>query len=412
MVWIGFDNQSFSAAVCEELATPGISPASAAEHYMERHLSRCFESLLGPKLISPPIIRVYPQSKFRYWTLPKLADAGSELWYTEIKFSTGKADRILEMHLEWSGFELLPIDYGSGLLRAYLFKSKTLKTQVNHEMRLNHTLFPPQLWRETSGYLKEKGRLENAYIANPFPNLEVRGQIATMPGHRIVSFDHMVTGERMFCDCARQFHSRIVVRASAQLGGYGSWVRHTNELLDGASYDKGICHLCIAEASGPEAAALRYGDCLYDFEGCYIDHFMIGQNLEIRTARAEVQRILGLSRWKRESLMYKIIKEIFKDFAIKREATPPWLGRQRLDVYIPALNLAFEYQGEQHFKAIDHFGGEDGHRNLRERDQLKKRLCDENGVRLIYVYHTDSLTIPAMTSRLAGFLPTDYPSID
>lgn len=67
---------------------------------------------------------------------------------------------------------------------------------------------------------------------------------------------------------------------------------------------------------------------------------------------------------------------------IKRDK---WLGLQTLDFYLPDLNVGIECQGDQHFKAIDHFGGKEKLDMIVERDERKKRLCKENGVNLIYV---------------------------
>ena len=60
-----------------------------------------------------------------------------------------------------------------------------------------------------------------------------------------------------------------------------------------------------------------------------------------------------------------------------------WLGRQSLDLYIPSLQKAIEYQGIQHYRPIDFFGGEETLAQRQELDRRKKTLCEENGVRLI-----------------------------
>ena len=44
----------------------------------------------------------------------------------------------------------------------------------------------------------------------------------------------------------------------------------------------------------------------------------------------------------------------------------------QLDAYVPALNLAFEYQGEQHFTDLYIFGQQV---NQAARDDEKKELC-------------------------------------
>lgn len=61
-----------------------------------------------------------------------------------------------------------------------------------------------------------------------------------------------------------------------------------------------------------------------------------------------------------------------------------WLGLQSLDFYLPYYNIAIECQGKQHFMPIEHFGGEDEFNKTIRRDILKKNLCLENGVNIIY----------------------------
>ena len=62
----------------------------------------------------------------------------------------------------------------------------------------------------------------------------------------------------------------------------------------------------------------------------------------------------------------------------------PWLGRLRLDFYLPNRNIAIECQGEQHFRPIEVFGGEGVFREQVENDRKKMELCQENNVKLLY----------------------------
>lgn len=66
-----------------------------------------------------------------------------------------------------------------------------------------------------------------------------------------------------------------------------------------------------------------------------------------------------------------------------------WLGRQSLDFYVPSKNIGIECQGSQHF--IPDFlrtrGVKDCEIRLKLnqiRDERKKKLCKENGLKLIY----------------------------
>lgn len=61
-----------------------------------------------------------------------------------------------------------------------------------------------------------------------------------------------------------------------------------------------------------------------------------------------------------------------------------WLGLQSLDFYLPDYNIAIEVQGEQHYIPVKTWGGEFGFETNRKRDILKKELCEENGVKLLY----------------------------
>lgn len=55
-----------------------------------------------------------------------------------------------------------------------------------------------------------------------------------------------------------------------------------------------------------------------------------------------------------------------------------------LDFYLPEYKIAIECQGEQHYKPIKHFGGEERLIQQIEKDKLKKQLCEENNVKLLY----------------------------
>lgn len=61
-----------------------------------------------------------------------------------------------------------------------------------------------------------------------------------------------------------------------------------------------------------------------------------------------------------------------------------WLGKQEIDLYLPQFNVGIECQGLQHFEIVQQFKGEIGLIETKERDKRKKKLCDENGVKLLY----------------------------
>ena len=54
------------------------------------------------------------------------------------------------------------------------------------------------------------------------------------------------------------------------------------------------------------------------------------------------------------------------------------------DFFLPEYNIVIEYDGEQHYTAINIFGGEKRLLEQRERDYRKKEICKINGIKLLY----------------------------
>lgn len=89
--------------------------------------------------------------------------------------------------------------------------------------------------------------------------------------------------------------------------------------------------------------------------------------------------------WVAETALYYSIREALPDVQVVQHGREKWLGRQHLDVYLPDLKVALEYQGEQHDRPVEFFGGEEAFRKNLQRDRRKLKKCNENGVRIIYV---------------------------
>lgn len=86
-------------------------------------------------------------------------------------------------------------------------------------------------------------------------------------------------------------------------------------------------------------------------------------------------------KWKHELDLFHALRKRYPD--VLYQYRPEWLGRQSLDLYIPSLRTAIEYQGVQHYLPVEFFGGEEALLQRQELDRLKKQLCEENNVRLI-----------------------------
>ena len=63
------------------------------------------------------------------------------------------------------------------------------------------------------------------------------------------------------------------------------------------------------------------------------------------------------------------------------------------DFYIPNINLCIEFQGRQHYEAVDIFGGKEALRKQVLNDEKKRKFCKENNIKLIEIpyYEIDNI---------------------
>lgn len=96
--------------------------------------------------------------------------------------------------------------------------------------------------------------------------------------------------------------------------------------------------------------------------------------------------------WIGESILFKIVQRLYPDKEVIRHHRPDWLDGLELDIYIPDIELAFEYQGQQHYDPVKAWGGKKGLEKVKERDKKKRLMCFEKNVQLIIVDYTEPLT--------------------
>lgn len=109
---------------------------------------------------------------------------------------------------------------------------------------------------------------------------------------------------------------------------------------------------------------------------------------EIRAANGLPARGAG---WLAESEMVRLLSQKFSPHEVYRQYSPDWLQGMRFDAFIPDFQLAVEYQGEQHFKPIELFGGNEGFAQTTMRDQMKRTLAEQNGIRLEYISYDQDI---------------------
>lgn len=104
--------------------------------------------------------------------------------------------------------------------------------------------------------------------------------------------------------------------------------------------------------------------------------------------------------WISEMTLFKLIESVFQD--AQHHVNPAWLTPQHLDIFVHSKKLAFEYQGKQHYEAIDFFGGEDSFEKRKQLDDLKMKKCKSNEVILIHWRYDEPITKDVLDIKLSG----------
>lgn len=106
-----------------------------------------------------------------------------------------------------------------------------------------------------------------------------------------------------------------------------------------------------------------------------------------------------VSKWKSEQTLFTLVKKAYPDALFQYR--PDWLEPQNLDIYIPSQNIGIEYQGIQHYESVDFFGGDEAFEHRKKLDARKKKLCDENGLKLITWPYTDDISNRALKTKIS-----------
>lgn len=141
-----------------------------------------------------------------------------------------------------------------------------------------------------------------------------------------------------------------------------------------------------------EYVSSKFGCFFFDCVGQQFDSYSM-KLLEFRYKQdLDVLMSSGLvvPKWKGEFSLFTLVRHYFDDAVYQYRSS--WLGLQSLDIFIPSLHVALEYQGIQHFEPIEFFGGEVGFVERAERDIRKKKVCSENKVTLLYWDYDEDVT--------------------
>jgi hypothetical protein len=310
--------------------------------------------------------------------------------YVEFDISSDK-----DIDLEVTDIKIPPfvklgnIHYGGGIYLSYKIKNTKLKTKNKSSIRLLSVEIPQAFLNKLYSRMKPPVEL----LPSKLGVWEWRQ-----------TFYNKITGESFFCSCFKDALSK---------DGVGLSIRHSHltNALENNSFKESICHICSKTNSDLMYCHKMYGSAFKARYGAYITKQAIQDGISERDAENQIRELKGVARigerWVSETLLFNYINLLFPQLTVQREASPSWLNKQRFDVYLPELNLAIEYQGQQHYVAVKLFGGEEGLKKTKQRDKEKLHLSKINGVDIVYFSYKDNLTEKLVHNRLKSYLKED-----
>ncbi|MBL1321542.1 MAG: hypothetical protein COA63_010855 [Methylophaga sp.] len=229
----------------------------------------------------------------------------------------------------------------------------------------------------------------------PYPYVFYPNETWVGQKHHFVYFAETPYSQQYLCGCMR-----------AAVVGYDyllNKLQQQNPKFESVQpiYIDGLCHRCNLRV--PMRSYYIHEPSLFD--GCF-HNYIVAQHLAYAMLPERGPSMNGPGRWTRsvvnkvradfgfkhvgstgvsERVLFLIVRDIFSFCDVTFHAYLPELKGLELDIYIPEKKLAFEYQGQQHYKPVKHWGGDLALEELKKRDIKKKRLCNKSGITLIKV---------------------------
>ena len=324
-----------------------------------------------------------------------IANGGFGLWYLTIRIDMLTGTTIEETSImQPTVMKWLPLRY-SGIEKRFKLKHKQMKTRERYDVTILHPVIPASLFAHIPGTLSP----DECCVAERLSPTPLGVYQWWQPFHCLVC------GNTYFCDCFQDAIEKHTVSVNTLPHNQkGDLAHRFLKTTANPQYRLILAIFCTGASSTLFYCAPMYGSEIMVRYGAYIKKTAVEKDIPDRDAENEIRERIGIPRigegWVSETQLYKCIETVLAGHEIIREASPNWLGSQRLDIYIPSLSIAIEYQGEQHFMPVARFGGDEGLRKTRDRDRRKKRLCKENNVRIIYFRYNEDLSIEHIKSRL------------
>lgn len=222
-----------------------------------------------------------------------------------------------------------------------------------------------------------------------------------------------------YCECFKEALSKVPPPPKGEtIKVYG---REIPLKYPGMVFYPNACEVCRGVPSSHMYCAPMYARSQFEVRyGAYVKKRMIemdtpgdvnGNDELSKKIVNEVREALGYKRigqsWFHEVELYKIAKTIFHDLSVQHHYKPEWLDGLELDIFIEELKIGIEYNGIQHYKPLDHWGGQEAFKKTKERDARKAQLCKENGILLIVFKYDESIDEANIRQKLRKVLKVD-----
>ncbi|MFO1434771.1 MAG: hypothetical protein U1F76_32600 [Candidatus Competibacteraceae bacterium] len=220
-------------------------------------------------------------------------------------------------------------------------------------------------------------------------------------------------GQLFTCTCFDGYYS--ITYDIARLLPYGNSEQVLRSMVENLQALNNICSLCTGKVPSH-----FYGSDMYysSFLQRYLPYHTlfsrkelgpdVYQGEEYRKIENKVRDIFGYPRigekWISETILFKVVSMILSPMEVIHHYRGIELQGLELDIWIPEVRLGIEYQGEQHYQVIDHWGGEEGLKKRQENDRKKKILCKQAGYTLVEFHYFEDLSEEAIRKKLSRYL--------
>lgn len=173
----------------------------------------------------------------------------------------------------------------------------------------------------------------------------------------------------------------------------------TDNVLSGAAHIAAV--RAYVEANHPVISSwkrARQGRDLDEAAAAAAESYFAERKQEYEERKTVATATFRGSKWTSERTLFEMTKSYYPDAIFQFRAE--WLGLQSLDIYIPGIRVALEYQGRQHYKSVDHFGGDVGLEDVQVRDRIKSEACEGQGIRIVEWPYWEPLSALTLRDKL------------